>query len=57
MRRVTVGNFVGAKKCWFEGPVELEKLVQYENNCIWNLEVEEPVQIKEVVSYLDEVLA
>jgi len=57
MRRVTVGNFVGAKKCWLEGPVELEKLVQYENNCIWNLEGEEPVQIKEVVSYLDEVLA
>lgn len=57
MRRVTVGNFVGAKKCWLEGPVELEKLVQYENNCIWNLEGEEPVQIKEVVSYLNEVVA
>ncbi len=57
MRRVAVGNFVGAKKCWLQGPVELEKLDQFENNCVWNLEGEEPVHIKEVVTYLNEVLA
>jgi len=54
---VAVGNFVGAKKCLLKAPVDGEKLVQYENNCVWNLEGEEPVQIKELVTYLDEVLA
>ncbi len=57
MRRVAVGNFFGAKKCWLKAPVDQEKLVQFESNCIWNLEGEEPVQITEVLSYLDEVLA
>ena len=57
MRRVAVGNFVGAKKCWRKGPADLDKLAQFESNCVWNLEGEEPVRIKQVVSYLDEVLA
>ncbi len=55
MRRVAVGNFVGAKRCWHSSPVELEKLDQFESNCIWSLEGEEPVQIKDVISYLVEV--
>lgn len=57
MRRVAVGNFVGAKRCWHNSPVELEKIGQFESNCVWNLEGEEPVQINEVVTYLTEVLA
>jgi hypothetical protein len=48
---------VGAKKCWLKAPVNQQKLAQFENNCVWNLEGEDPVQIKEVVSYLIEVLA
>jgi len=57
MRRVAVGNFFGAKKAWLKAPTDRAKLAQFESNCIWNLEGEEPVQIKEVVSYLVEVVA
>lgn len=57
MRRTAVGNFVGAKKCWLKAPSDQEKLVQFESNCIWNLEGEEAVHIQEVISYLVEVVA
>ena len=54
MRRVAVGNFVGAKKCWLKAPASPEKLAQYESNCIWAMEGEETVAIQEVISYLVE---
>ena len=57
MRRVAVGNCVGAKKCWLEASADQEKLGQFENNCIWNLEGEESVHIQDVISYLVEVVA
>ncbi len=57
MRRVAVGNFVGAKKSWFKAPVAQNKLAQFEGNCIWSLEGEEAVHIQDVISYLVEVVA
>lgn len=57
MRRVAVGNFVGAKKSWLKAPVDRNKLSQFESNCVWSLEGEAPVQIQDVISYLVEVVA
>ena len=57
MRRVAVGNFTGASKCWRKAPVNQEKLAQLESNCIWNLEGEEAVHIQDIISYLVEVKA
>lgn len=57
MRRVAVGNLAGASKCWRKALVNQEKLAQFESNCIWNLEGEEPVHIQDIISYLVEVKA
>lgn len=57
MRRVAVGNFVGAKKCWLKAPTDQTQLAKLESNCIWSFEGEEPVQIEDVISYLVEVQA
>lgn len=55
MRRVAVGNFTGAKKCWSKAPVSLSTLEQYEKRCICALEKGNAVHIREVVSFLNEV--
>lgn len=52
MRRVGVGNFTGAKKCWLKAPVDQDALVSFENNCICTIESGNPVSIREVISYL-----
>ena len=51
MRRVAVGNFFGAKKCWLKNPVDRDSLETYEGDCI----CETAVQIREVIAYLEEV--
>ncbi len=55
MRRVSVGNFVGAKKCWLKAPVDEAKLKSYESSCICVFETGEPVSIREVISFIVEV--
>ncbi|NLC85066.1 MAG: hypothetical protein GX749_08330, partial [Ruminococcaceae bacterium] len=52
MRRVAVGNFFGALKRWQQQPVAENKLTEFEANCILGIEGEEPVAIREVLSYL-----
>lgn len=55
MRRVAVGNFTGAKKCWLQATVDMATLERYENNCIYALENETAIPIREIVSYIAEV--
>lgn len=52
MRRVAVGNFVGALKRWQQQSVEKDKLIEFEANCILGIEGEEPVAVREVLDYL-----
>ncbi|NLV35594.1 MAG: NAD(P)-binding protein [Clostridiaceae bacterium] len=55
MRRVAVGNFAGARKCWLKSAVDMATLERYENSCIYALENDSAVSIKEIVSYISEV--
>ena len=52
MRRVSVGNFTGARKCLLKTPVQSNDLERYEMNCIRSIEENEPVRIREVITYL-----
>ncbi len=52
MRRVAVGNLIGAKKCWLKSPVDDMALLDYEQRCICAQEDQEPVRIREVISFL-----
>ncbi len=54
MRRVSVGNFVGAKKCWQKNPVSTSKLEEYEKNCICFQQEGKAVAIKKVITYFNE---
>ncbi len=54
MRRISVGNFIGAKKCWLKAPVDGPKLKSYESNCICGLETGKPVSIREVISFISD---
>jgi prolycopene isomerase len=49
MRRVAVGNFVGARKCWQKAEVNAATLAEFESRCIWNREGKEAVQIRQVI--------
>ena len=57
MRRVTVGNFVGAKKLAKVLPVDKVEqkriLEEAEKSCIQNVRFNTPVEIKKVVAFLD----
>lgn len=55
MRRVAVGNFTGARKCWLKAPVDMTTLERCENNCICAIKEETAIPIREVVSYIVEV--
>ena len=55
MRRVAVGNFAGARKCWLKYPADPLQLEKYESNCVYALEKKEAVHIREVVSHLAEI--
>lgn len=54
LRRIVVGNWNGAARCWEEGKVDKDRLDSYEDNCIWALEDKEPVAIREIIEYLEE---
>jgi hypothetical protein len=53
MRRVAVGNFVGALKAWDKHPVNLETLLRYESQCICNVDEGKGIQIRKVIIYLE----
>lgn len=55
MRRVAVGNFVGAKMRWLKAPVDDLELKNYESNCICAIQEGDPVAIGQVIRFLDEV--
>ena len=56
MRRVAVGNFIGAEKAWKKAETDGETLMEFQSRCIWSLEGHEPVEIREVIEYLKEVV-
>lgn len=53
MRRVAVGNFVGALKAWDKHPVNPETLLRYESQCICNVDEGKGIQIRKVINYLE----
>lgn len=55
MRRVAVGNFIGAKKCWQQNPADGDSLEKYETTCILAIENKSAVEIRDVINYLNEV--
>lgn len=55
MRRVSVGNFIGAKQRWEEAAVKDDILQSYETACIQNKESGQPVAIMKVIEYISEV--
>ena len=56
MRRVAVGNFAGAKKCWLNNPVNHDALKSYETDCICAAGNEAAaVPIRAVIQYLEEM--
>lgn len=52
MRRVAVGNFVGAKKVWQNEPQDQKTLEQYESRCIYTFNNQPAVEIRQVVDFL-----
>ncbi len=55
MRRVTVGNFIGAKKAWKTNKVDIKTLNRYEAQCICYFDEGQGIQIREVIDYLDNI--
>ena len=55
MRRVTAGNFVGAKRAWLKAPADSATLEVFEKNCICAVVDDNGIAIREVISYLSEV--
>lgn len=54
MRRVMVGNFVGAKRRWNQEPSDKISLLRFENNCICSVEEDQPVKIRRVIQFLED---
>lgn len=55
MRRVAVGNFLGAKKRWQQSPVDDITLEQYEADCICGRKKDHSVAIRDVIGFVREV--
>ena len=52
MRRTSVGNFIGAKKCWMKNPVDFKSLEKCELDCIRAKGDKVGVEIRAVIDYL-----
>jgi len=52
MRRVSVGNFVGAIKCWHMAEADQAALEWFEHNCICGGDNGGAVEIRKIISYL-----
>ncbi len=53
MRRVAVGNFAGAQKCWGQQPVDRQTLKSYEADCIRASDNDGAVEIADVIAYIE----
>ena len=54
MRRVVVGNFIGAARAWHGQPADADALKTMEEHCIWSREGEAPVPIRDVIALVEE---
>ncbi len=54
MRRVSVGNFLGAKKLCAGSLLDEQELASCQNSCIQNTKFGKPIEIVNVISYLQE---
>lgn len=52
MRRVAVGNFVGANKLWRRDRVGPDALAKFETTCIRAIEKQRPVAIRQVIEHI-----
>ena len=52
MRRVAVGNFTGAEKCWKRNEANHNTIEKYEKACICGKDSREPVNIRKVIDFL-----
>ena len=55
MRRVAVGNFVGAKKCWQSNFTDADDFMEFRENCICKREGQSPVEIDTIIEFVKEV--
>lgn len=55
MRRIAVGNFTGAIKCYLAHPAKKGALIEFEKRCIRAQEGGEPVEIRRVIDVMLEV--
>lgn len=55
MRRVAVGNFIGANKLWRRDWVGPDALEKFETTCIRTIENSKPVEIRRVIEYVQEM--
>ena len=53
MRRVAVGNFIGARKRWVETSTNLHTPEHYETRCICALEGGDAVKISDVIDFIE----
>ena len=54
LRRVAVGNFAGARKCWLRSPVDQDLLAYYEQKCIYAAAEKNVIPIRKIIFYLAE---
>ena len=54
MRRVSAGNFTGARKAWLKHPIDAAGLDQYEADCVWAKEGGQAVAIGQVINFINE---
>ena len=52
LRRVSAGNFAGARKCLLKTQIQNDALERYEKKCIRGIQEGDPVRIREVIEYL-----
>ena len=53
MRRTSVGNFKGAKKCWEESQAEDNQVREFEEGCVCTREKGGAVKIEQVIAFLE----
>jgi len=52
LRRVAVGNFAGARKCWLRYPVDQNMIAEYEQKCICTVAEKDVIPLREIVFFL-----
>lgn len=54
MRRVSVGNFTGAKKLWGQRTTGIHDIDYYQSHCVCALEGGEAVKIKDIITFIEQ---